>query len=49
MFCTCRKFFVFPCLGGWYCFNHVSCQLRWANSMKKYMSSKAWPKRKRGK
>ncbi|XP_045196487.1 palmitoleoyl-protein carboxylesterase notum1-like [Mercenaria mercenaria] len=33
--------------GGWYCFDDVSCQMRWASNMKKFMSSKGWPKKRK--
>ncbi|XP_060589837.1 palmitoleoyl-protein carboxylesterase NOTUM-like isoform X2 [Ruditapes philippinarum] len=33
--------------GGWYCFDNVSCQMRWASNMKKFMSSKGWPKKRK--
>ncbi|KAK3588353.1 hypothetical protein CHS0354_003283 [Potamilus streckersoni] len=35
--------------GGWYCFDEVSCQLRWRHEhMKTFMTSKHWPETKRG-
>ena len=35
--------------GGWYCFNSLSCELRWRSKMKMFMSSKRWPEYRTGK
>ncbi|KAK3089800.1 hypothetical protein FSP39_006629 [Pinctada imbricata] len=32
--------------GGWYCFNTLSCKLRWGSKMKTFMSSKLWPEQR---